>query len=413
MLNILYAAGVQDMEICLRTLRQEASYIIAEELQNDCSTDRTVVIEELSPAWFCDAFPDHANQVCNFFDDKGQPIESAFLNLVADVAQNSGAIGESLFLNRFGRTRLDRVEERDIDLLLLEEFTSEPALTALFARLIFDENRAREFLEISNSVSTASGGESDLIALYKEQDEVVAVLIENKIGARFMPRQANRYHKRGQAGIEDGAWNRYVTCLLAPEAYLEGDHGDHVFDHQVAYEELLPHFESRSSTARGRWRSAIIKQAIHGARTSTYVRVVDEAVSRFFRSYWKYASQHFPALRMPHERDRPATNTWVRFNPDVNLPKRISLVHKARYGTVDIQVSACRVEELHEAIGDFLTPEMHLEQTGKSAVVRVMVPEIDAFQSFEKQNEEVHQALIAADNLRELLAERREKLESL
>lgn len=322
-------------------------------------------------------------------------------------------VPRSPFLNRFGRTRLDRVEERDIDILLLEEFTAELELPAMFARLNFGPECSFEFLEISNSVSTASGGESDLIALYQDDKELLAVLIENKISAPFMPKQAQRYHKRGRAGIEDGSWDKYVTCLLAPQIYLDSDHGENVFDYQIAYEDLLPYFEGKCDTARGQWRTGVIQQAIQGAKTSNYVRVADDAVSAFFRSYWQYASENFPWLRMPHVKDRPATNTWAHFKPDISLPNRISLLHKGRYGTVDIQISACRVEDLHVAVGHLIKPEMHLEQAGKSAVVRVTVPEIDASHKFEDEVEKVHQALLAADKLCSFLSEHQESFAQL
>lgn len=327
--------------------------------------------------------------------------ESGFPNEKDDGCEQVG----SKFLNWSGRTCLDRVEERDIDLLLLEELTCEPDLQSFVAQLVFGTQKPARFLEISNSVSTASGGESDLIARYDIKGEVVAILIENKISAPFMPLQADRYRRRGASGISSRHWNRYVTCLLAPNAYLEGDHGEHIFDHEISYETLRPLFEARSDTVRGKWRTALLDQAIEGARSSNYVRVVDEATSAFFRSYWKYASQHFPSLRMPHERDRPATSTWVQFRPDVDVPKRVALYHKARYGTVDIQISGCRVEDVAKLLGDAPRPEMHLEQTGKSVVIRQIVPKLDASQKFEDQENEVHVALeaahVALDFLRE------------
>lgn len=406
-LNMFYAVGVQNMSYRLRTLRRAQHYFFAEQVEDDQTTERSVVIEELSPHWLRVACPDIASQVDDVFAEDGQPIEEALLRLLYDRGSKPTTTEHGPFLNRSGRTCLDRVEERDIDLLLLEEFISEPELPSVFGRRLFHDQAKLKFLEISNSVSTASGGESDLIALYKYGDETHAVLIENKISAPFMSSQAFRYHKRGRAGIEDGSWDKYVTCLLAPQVYLDGDHGEHVFDYKLPYEELLPHFEGRCRTIRSQWRAAILHQAIKGAKSSHYVRVADLAVSQFFRSYRAYASHNFPALRMPVERDRPATNTWVQFRPEVDLPSRISLLHKARYGTVDIQVSACRVEDLYHAIGNVLASEMQLEQTGKSACVRIMVPKIDASRDFEIERDKVHQALEAADTLRSVLLRHR------
>jgi hypothetical protein len=331
-----------------------------------------------------------------------QPLQWPDENHLASAARGD-ATRSVAFVNRFGRTCLDRVEERDIDLLLLEELTSEANLQMQLAQLLLDDCSDVEFLEVSNSVSTASGGESDLIALYSTREGVLALMLENKIGAPFMPDQAARYHRRGRAGIEEGLWDRYLTCLVAPEAYLQAAHGEHHFDKYIAYEDLLSHFESKRGNPHGDWRAALLQQAIAGARTSTYIRVADDATTIFFREYWKFASDEFPALRMPREKDRPATSTWVQFRPEAVLPKRVSLWHKARYGTVDIMVTGCRVEDLHSAVGDLLAADMYLEQTGKTAVVRILVPKVDASAPFHNQQEDVRAALHAAARLAHLL----------
>jgi hypothetical protein len=79
------------------------------------------------------------------------------------------------YLNRFGRTCLDKVEERDIDLLILEELICEPAMQKLIAELAIGSENEVTFLEASNSVSPVSGGESDLVALFQLQGETVAL----------------------------------------------------------------------------------------------------------------------------------------------------------------------------------------------------------------------------------------------
>jgi hypothetical protein len=347
-----------------------------------------------------------------------KPAEAAtalrYLNAASELIKSAGSSGGCpnassnnvsplTFVSRAGRTCLDRVEERDIDVLLLEELTSEPGLQRLLRDLVLGHDIDAEFVEVSNSVSTASGGESDLVALYQTSSGSVALLLENKISAHFMPNQAARYHRRGKAGVADGLWDSYITCLIAPQSYLDRDHADHLFQCYVSYEDLLPHFDYNRGNRHGDWRAALVRQAIGGARSSNYVRVADEATTEFFKKYQKVAADEFSALRMPREKDRPATSTWVQFRPEVQLSKRISLWHKARYGTVDIVVSSCRVEELHRAIGHLQEPDMHLEQTGKAAAVRIIVPNIDASASFEAEHEKVLTALRAAARLSSFL----------
>lgn len=312
-----------------------------------------------------------------------------------------------------GRTCLDRVEERDIDLLLLEEINAEQNLQRLIRSLTLAENPEAVFRQVSNSVTTVSGGESDLIAVYRVQEETVAVLIENKISASFMPQQAARYHRRGQSGIVDGLWDRYVTCLCAPQCYIDANHGEHQFDRYVSYEQLAEHFRRKAVDKRGAWRFAMIRQAIQGGKRSNYVRVPDEATSSFFREYYQRANTLYPSLRMAREKDRPATSTWVKFNPHVSLPKRYSLWHKARYGTVDLEVTHCRVEDLHLVTKGILDHDMRVEQTGKSAVVRIESPIIDASAPIREQLANIDAALSAAQRLAKLMHDHSQSLLSI
>ena len=84
------------------------------------------------------------------------------------------------FAARFGRHCLNKVEERDVDLILLEGMNCEPMFQEFVGQLILGKEAKATFLEACNSVSTASGGESDLIALYEMENEVVALMLENK-----------------------------------------------------------------------------------------------------------------------------------------------------------------------------------------------------------------------------------------
>lgn len=281
----------------------------------------------------------------------------------------------SVFRNHLGRACLDRIEERDIDVMLLEELICEQGMRDLIADLVLGENLSAAFLEASNSVSTASDGESDLIVIYSIGGERVALMLENKIAANFMPEQAARYRRRGMRGVEDCHWDRFVTVLVAPQRYLDADHGEHVFDRHVAYEALKVHFEREDAGPRGEWRTALLDQAIGGARKSVYKRIVDEATTRFFHDYFDLASREYPQLRMKRDRDRPAGSTWVQFHPACGMPKHFTLWHKAaEIFTADISFARTRVEDLHAAIGSTVPSDMVLEQTNKSAVVRIHVP---------------------------------------
>lgn len=317
------------------------------------------------------------------------------------------------FLNRLGRTCLDKLEERDVDLLLLEELMCEPAFQQRLAELALPGEHAR-FVEASNSVCSTSHGESDLIAIYVCTGSGVALHLENKISASFMPEQAERYRRRGEEGIRNGHWDRYVTALVAPRRYLEADHLGHVFDRYLAYEDLIPHFERPEAGPRGAWRAAILRQAIGGSRKSVYKRVVDDATTRFFHGYWDIASREFPRLRMRRDRDRPAGSTWVQFYPDVGMPKHIGLWHKAaEIFTADLSFRNTRVEDLHSALGSALEPGMSLEQTQKSAVVRIRTPPLSVIAGPDAQQSEIREGLSASERLLTFYVSHRGRLDQI
>jgi len=86
---------------------------------------------------------------------------------------------------------LASVTERDLDLLLFEEFVASPEFALWFVNRVggFDLSE-HPVISASRSVTTASG-ESDLeVALTTADGSIHYLPVENKISASFQPRQA-------------------------------------------------------------------------------------------------------------------------------------------------------------------------------------------------------------------------------
>ena len=83
-LNMFYAPGVQDMGYTLRTMRREASYIIAETFEDNKVTDRTVVIEPMNAQWITYNVPQWSHEIKSLFDPNGKPIFDSFHRLTAN-----------------------------------------------------------------------------------------------------------------------------------------------------------------------------------------------------------------------------------------------------------------------------------------------------------------------------------------
>lgn len=313
--------------------------------------------------------------------------------------------------SRFGRHFVDRIEERDVDLMLLEEASCEPGFQHLLAIHALGSEREWTFIEGANSISTVSHGESDLVLVYGGGSRVAALLIENKIAANFMPEQADRYRRRGDEGIRNGHWTDYVTMLMAPKRYLAADLSGHVFDSHLSYEDLLAWFERPDAGARGAWRAALLRRACGGSKSTIYRRVVDEATTRFFHDYWAIASSEYPDLRMKRDKDRPAGSTWVQFHPDIGLPPHVSLHHKAAETfAADLSFSRTSVEDLHAAAASLLEPDMFVEQRQKSAVIRIATPPLSVSLGCAAQGEAVRAGLGAARKLANFFVQHRATL---
>ncbi len=109
------------------------------------------------------------------------------------------------------------VQERDIDLLLLERSMRSQAFVAWISEKAGIPEATLE--SCAHSVFKANG-ETDVLLYVRGTQGLVALMIENKIGAAMQPQQCQRYHERGQQLCDEGKVNKYVTLLCAPESYL-------------------------------------------------------------------------------------------------------------------------------------------------------------------------------------------------
>ena len=127
------------------------------------------------------------------------------------------------------------VQERDIDLLLIEQLHVCRAFAEWFTtRLVL----AGAVVETARHSVHREHGETDVLVIVKLENQEVAVMIEDKIGAPMQPDQCERYHLRGRTLCNEGAVDRYKTVLCAPGGYLAGVPKDQLWDYRVSLEEL-------------------------------------------------------------------------------------------------------------------------------------------------------------------------------
>jgi hypothetical protein len=138
------------------------------------------------------------------------------------MSKGSEALGAD-----FGRY-LEAVAERDIDLLLMEEFHISDDFVAWFCGEV-------GLTGISSAGAWHSlcdtNGQSDLLLRVLKEGRRIGVLIENKVAAPEQDLQGERYDLRGIRLRDQGKLDDYVTVMCAPTNYLDalGNDSDFFF----------------------------------------------------------------------------------------------------------------------------------------------------------------------------------------
>ncbi|MGH9892471.1 MAG: hypothetical protein ACREA0_10895, partial [bacterium] len=147
------------------------------------------------------------------------------------------------------------------------------------------------------------------------------------------------------------------------------------------------------------YKQALLRGAINRGAAGWQL-VPDESATAFWQRYWELAKRLAPDLRMPRPADKPARSGFIRFRP-AGLPAGVELLHKVRYGNVDLQFARMgdRVSELENRYAGRLDSDMRVDQAAKSAVVRITVPLVDIGAPFRESEEAVRTGLQAAMKL--------------
>ncbi len=232
---------------------------------------------------------------------------------------------------------IEAVYERDIDLLLVEEFFCDIEFIRHFLRETpISLPLSIDSVSVKRSV-TDKTGETDIVVEYHSLNGRICLLIENKIDANFQPGQIERYRDRKKTI----AYQVY-TVLIAPYDYLNGVIG---FDYTVSYESLIPFFETRDR--RGKYKIELLRIAIDKLRRG-YQPVNDELNLRFQKYYFTLV-QRTENLIMEEPKVKPTNSTWIRSKHRKH--PMLDIIHKLNHNRIDIYIpNSCR--ELYAVLID-------------------------------------------------------------
>ena len=296
------------------------------------------------------------------------------------------------------------VSERDIDLLLLEEFHVSPEFRAWFVANVYGTSvQCAQFVGAWHSVDKAGLGESDLILEFLDSEgDATAILIEDKIDALPQPEQGARYRLRGEEGLSDGSWRRFRTCIVAPQAYLTATADVSNYDSCISYQAIKCWFANSSvESARMAYKASIVQEGIDQNRRG-YQRIPHAVVTRFWQDYWKIASTEYPHLQMENPGPVPARSDWAQFKADSGL----WIKHKLDKGSVELAIPSAgdAIEQLMRLNSDLLVDGLEIVVVGKSAAFSLVVPRVNRLKDLSEQAEDVRTGLAAATRLKNLVA---------
>ena len=291
------------------------------------------------------------------------------------------------------------VSERDIDLLLLEEFISSTEFQNLFLSITKFKDMNLEFIEAKRSV-TDTTGESDVEVTFKSDDNYFyKILIENKVNAGLQSEQQKRYVERGNGYISNKNISDYITFLVAPKKYHNGEKIG--FDYRVNYEDILNYFQDNKALGNRKiYKELLLSSAIEKG-TLGYQMIADSSVTDFWKAYWLLGIKIASEFNMDEPSHKPSSSSFIYFRNNQVLPTGVDLVHKLTHGYFDLQFSGMGDKQniLREKYFSKMKTDMNIVPAGKSASIRIEVPELSLSDSFESQKDKVIEAINKGRNL--------------
>ena len=308
---------------------------------------------------------------------------------------------------------VERKYERDIDILLAEEFS----VSAEFAEWFLLQSR---FAGIEAKVSDVfvsrsdSTGESDLIVVYEQSSDKkrIALMIEDKIDAPLQPEQEARYRLRGQAEVERGYIDDFEVILCSPQSYKISLASDFTFDKFISYEQISEFLKASSVSARIAYRANFIATASMKSK-NVWVKITDDVTNSFWNAAYLIAAKEFPILEMK-QLNLTKDSTWINFRPFdfPTTPRRIYISFKGDRGFMDLTFTGSVAHLFSDQVREIIQSDMTVHQTGKSAAIRIGVEGFKVSEPWVLTEPKIRNAFSASKRLIEFFRSHRILLES-
>ena len=290
------------------------------------------------------------------------------------------------------------VQERDIDLLLIELFHICPEFSYQFMAQI---GLTGAIIESAHRSVYSKHGETDVLVIVTHNEKRVAVMIEDKIGAPMQPKQCERYHLRGKALCDAKKADEYKTILFAPKNYLSNVSGNENWDYRISFEDVA-NLISQNPFFGWEWKEAVLMVATQKA---TRAHEADDKSNAAYNSYlvslkssyYDFLKKNFPDLNGTTEQKGRDREYYIKGN---NFPSGIRFKHAFFRGQVSaifedkwFSKSGIKKEELKNFLSNNQSEEVWLEEHKKEIHLKAEVEVMDPILPFDQQHDVVSQAL--------------------
>ena len=279
--------------------------------------------------------------------------------------------------------KIEKVLERDIDLLLINKFIYERKVINYFLNKI--NKKDFKLLSIEHSRFDKEFGESDITIILENNNSKIALLIENKITAQAMPFQQQRYKERGNIGINKGEYEEYYLFITAPKQYLEYNEEAKLYANNISYEELI---EVMSDDI---FATFLLKKAIQ-EKENKYISEYNKNVTNFWTNYYNYISDKYSIINMNYNNmPKSSLSTWVYFKTKYN---KVTIIHKTELGIIDLCFDQmAKYRNIFNELIKNISNDNIIKQIGNTLNITINVPIIDVNKEFNNCIEEIEKCV--------------------
>lgn len=319
---------------------------------------------------------------------------------------------------------LSHATERDVDILLVEEFKCSPAFTSWAIKLAADKagiDVAFSKVRVAHSrrrMLNRREIDIELVLMNGPENRMAGVVyVENKLDTVEQFEQAESYRAEALHVVSEGVFPVALTVLVCPESYAAGHRVfAEKFDAVITYEMIADALASRAQNEAGEMaarlhhRADLMLQAIGKSRRA-YDPVISAPVSGFWSRYLALCAQEFPSLipgqaLLKTEAGGESKTAIFANSPSWPFLLRTRLVHQLRASDANFCFyswggSTARIEAMAKDL--VRTPYALRVSKSKSEAPSVMIsiatPTVDNLGDFDAQRSEISEGMAKTSEL--------------